>query len=132
MKEVYYPSIERICEYNSLSLAITKSKKADKSLLVSKQKLSEVLELCKKSNGDSYDKSIILLSGIIQKHPFASGNRRTAFVIMKDFLLTNNAKIGINGDPSFARILQGVRENYYSNDELKEWIKHGKIKAFQR
>src|SRR3989338_1820305 len=74
MKEVYYPSIERICEYNVLSLAITKSKKADKSLLVSKQKLFEVLESCKKSEGDSYDKSIILLKGIIQKHPFASGN----------------------------------------------------------
>ncbi len=132
MKEIYYPSIERICEYNMLSLAITKSKRADKSFLASKEKLFNVLDLCKKSEGDLYDKSIILLKGIIQKHPFVSGNRRTAFIIMKDFLLTNNIKIGVNGDPAFAKVLQGVRENYYSDEEIKEWIQRGKIKLFQR
>ncbi len=132
MKEKYYPSIERIFEYNTLSLAITQSKKADKSFLVSEEKLASVLNLCKKLEGDLYDKSIILLKGIIQKHPFASGNRRTAFIIMKDFLLNNNMKIGVNGDPAFAKVLQGVRENYYSDEEIKEWIQHGKIKIFQR
>jgi len=26
----------------------------------------------------------------------------------------------------------GIREDFYSNDELKDWIKNGKIKKFER
>jgi prophage maintenance system killer protein len=73
-----------------------------------------------------------LLKGIVQKHPFASGNRRTAFIVTKDFLLHNHASFLIKDDPENAKVMQGVRENYYSHEELKEWLKNGKIKEFRR
>lgn len=73
-----------------------------------------------------------MLRGLIQKHPFASGNRRTAFIATKDFIISNNNKFGVRDEPHFARALQGIRENYYSADEIKEWIKNGKIKEFKR
>jgi len=69
---------------------------------------------------------------LIKSHAFASGNRRTAFVVVKYFLLENKGKFKIEDDPSNAKVMQGIRENHYSNDEIKEWIKNGKIKKFQR
>ncbi len=31
-----------------------------------------------------------------------------------------------------ARVMLGIREDYYTHEEIKEWIQHGKIKAFKR
>jgi len=50
----------------------------------------------------------------------------------KDFILSNSHKLGVKDDPSAAKVMQGIRENYYSHDEIKEWLKHGKIKKFTR
>lgn len=74
----------------------------------------------------------MLLKGLIQKHPFASGNRRTAFIAAKDFILINAHKFGIRDDPTSAKVMQGIREDYYSNNEIKEWLKYGKIREFKR
>lgn len=72
------------------------------------------------------------MKGLIQKHPFASGNRRTAFVVAEDFLLNNRAKFGVGNNPHQARIMTGIREGFYTHDEIKDWLKHGKIRAFKR
>ena len=112
MVKIIYPSIDKIIEYNFLVLEFIKIKKADQSKVLSKSKLREVLEACKEKNGDIYDKATVLLTGLVQSHAFASGNRRTAFVITKEFLLTNKAPFGIPNDPVYAKVLQGVREGY--------------------
>jgi len=70
--------------------------------------------------------------GLVKKHPFASGNRRTAFVVTKYFLMQNKASFEIKDDPHYARGMLGIRENYYTKEEVKEWIKHGKIREFKR
>lgn len=31
-----------------------------------------------------------------------------------------------------ARVMIGIRENYYADQELKEWLKHGNIREFRR
>ena len=74
----------------------------------------------------------ILLRELIQKHPFASGNRRTAFIVAKDFVLKNKEKFKIKEDPKQARIMIGIREGYYKDSEIKGWIKYGEIKKFER
>ncbi|MEK6867859.1 MAG: hypothetical protein AABX98_03495, partial [Nanoarchaeota archaeon] len=70
--------------------------------------------------------------GLVQKHPFASGNRRTALIVTKYFLLENNQKFFVEDQPKQARVMQGIRENYYSHEEVKEWLKNGKIREFKR
>ncbi len=130
--KIIYPTPEIIIEYNFLVLELIKVKKADQSKVLSYQKIVEVIEECKSLSGDIYDKAICLLRGIIQKHPFASGNRRTAFISTKDFLISNGFKFEIKDDPSYAKVMQGIREDYYSPEELKEWIKNGQIKEFKR
>jgi len=132
MAEIIYPTIERIVEYNFLAIMIIKVKKADQAKVISKPRLEYILEECKKTQGDIYDKATVLFINIIRLHPFASGNRRTAFLMAKEFLLTNNAKFKIQDDPSQAKIMIGIREGYYTPEEVKEWLKNGKIKEFNR
>ena len=85
-----------------------------------------------KTEGNIYDKAVILLKGLIQKHPFASGNRRTAFIVTKDFIISNNEKFKIKDDPKYAKVMLGIREGYYQDKEIMGWIKDGKIRQFKR
>jgi len=131
-KKIVYPSPERIIEYNLLILNIIKAKKADKAEVLSYKKIADIVEGCKNLKGDIYDKAVFLLKNLIQKHPFSSGNRRTAFIVTKEFVLKNKGKFNIKDDPEQARIMLGIRENFYTDLEIKEWIKNGKIKEFKR
>jgi len=132
MLRVIYPSPERIIEYNLLVLELFRVKKADAAKVLSRTKIREIIEDCEKKEGNIYDKAVVLLKGIVQKHPFASGNRRTSFIATKDFILKNCSKFGVKDEPGYAKVMLGVREDYYSDDEIKEWIKHGNIREFKR
>ncbi len=57
---------------------------------------------------------------------------RRIFIITKDFLRENGEKFNIEDEPKQAKVMQGIRENYYTDKEIKEWIKHGKINTFKR
>ena len=132
MAEIIYPSQERIIEYNLLALEFVKAKKADSAKVLSSSKLKEVIEKCQETTGDIYDKALILLKGLVQKHPFASGNRRTAFIAVKDFCANNHTRFSVGDLPENSKVLLGIREGYYSDEEIKEWIKNGKIRKFIR
>ena len=129
--KIKYPSVEDIIQTNKKVLQEIKVKKADRSaLMLSGRKILEsIIEDMKPTSGDVFDKAIVLLKGIIQKHPFESGNRRTAFVATLSFLEVNGEKVNIIHDTN---ILQGTREGYYTNIEIKQWLKGGKIRAFER
>lgn len=131
-KRLKYPTADRIIEYNVLALTIIKVKKADRPMVLSSGRLDCIIKECKNLEGDLYDKAVSLFKGIIQLHPFASGNRRTAFIVTKEFLKENGGKFNIEDDPKQAKVMLGVREKYYTDEEIKEWIKHGKIKPFKR
>ena len=118
MSDIYYPTTDRIIEYNIFVLTLIKIKKADKHDLLSYKKLNDVLEACKNKEGDIYDKAVVLLKGLIQGHVFASGNRRTAFVAVKNFVISNKEKFRIKDHPMQAKIMTGIREGFY-NDERK-------------
>lgn len=127
-----YPTAEKIIELNILALTLVKAKRADSPKVMSNSKIQQVIEESKKREGDVYDKATVFLKGITQKHAFASGNRRIALLVTSYFLTTNGAKSFIQNDPENAKIMTGVREGYYADNEIKEWIQHGKIKTFQR
>lgn len=132
MNSFYYPTPEKIIEYNLLMLSVLKIKKADKHELLSYQKLKTIIESCKAKEGDTYDKAVSLLKGLIQGHVFASGNRRTAFISVKDFVISNKERFRIKDHALQAKIMTGIREGYYEDNEIKEWIKNGKIREFKR
>ncbi len=119
-------------EFNVMALSLIKTKKADKNEVLSYQKIREVVEECENLEGDIYDKAAFLLKKMIKQHAFASGNRRTAFIVAKHFLVLNNANFNIKDEPEYARIMTGIRENYYSDGEIKQWIQNGQIREFKR
>lgn len=131
-RDIWYPTPERIIEYNLIILNIIKAKKADKAEVLNRREIIEIVEGCKNFEGDIYDKAAFLLTKLIQRHPFASGNRRTAFVISKEFILNNHGIFRIKDDPKYAKVMLGIRENFYTQAEIKEWIQHGKIRDFRR
>jgi len=129
---IRYPGVEEIEEFNLLALAVIKVKKADAHKVLSRAKIIVAIEGCKNAEGDIYLKAAVLISALVSAHAFASGNRRTAFITAKYFVLSNNGSFGITDDPANAKTMMGIREGYYSEDEITEWIKHGKIREFER
>jgi death-on-curing family protein len=132
MKTTKYPSPEELVKLNEIALTEIKVKKADKPVLLSKSKIQDIIRRCRYTKGDIYDKAVFLIEALIQKHPFASGNRRTAFLAAKDFLEINKSKFGVDNIPENSKVMLGIREGYYSSIEVKEWLKNGKIRSFQR
>ena len=132
MLKTIYLTCEEIIEYNILVLNILKAKKGDKADVLSYQKLKCIIEKCKMLDGDIYDKAVLLLKLLIQGHPFASGNRRTAFIVTKEFLIKNKTEFRVKDEPKYAKVMVGIRENFYSDLEIKEWLKNGEIREFKR
>lgn len=44
----------------------------------------------------------------------------------------NDAKFNIVDTEDNVKVMIGIREKFYTIDEVQEWIKYGRIKAFQR
>lgn len=128
---IKYPTADEIIEINMHILRQIKEKKADKHGLVDsgKGRIEGVLGEVISSNGDIYDKAVILLRELVKKHPFLSGSRRTAFIVAENFLKINGEEPSIHHDE---KILQGVREGFYSSNEIKSWLKGGDIREFKR
>lgn len=132
MNNLIYPTKDKIIEFNFLVLNLIKVKKVDTAEVLSPFKISKTIDDCKSYEGDLYDKGAVLMREIVKGHAFASGNRRTAFITTKYFIKENNGKFKIKDDPDYARVMVGIRENYYSHDEIKNWIKNGRIRPFKR
>lgn len=130
--KIQYLNIEDIIKANKKVLERIIIKKADSHKILDYSKLKKIINNHKKLVGDIYDKAVCLLKDITKEHIFASGNRRTAFLCMKGFLRKNNKKTKIKNHNGYFKALQGIRENYYSNKEIKEWIKNGIIRRFNR
>ncbi len=120
---------DEVIAINNEVLSSIKAKRADSFKVLSHSKLNAVLEKATEDPGDAYDKAVALLKGISQEHPFASGNRRTAMLAAIRFLRMNGEEAVVKGD---AKILQGVRESYYSDSEIKQWLKGGDMREFKR
>lgn len=128
---IIYPSLKDIIETNKRLLADIKIKRADKHEVLARTKIEKAIKVTKEIKGDIYDKASELLKQLIQAHPFASGNRRTAFIVSENFLISNGRASSV-GDNFEAYILQGIRENYYTNKDIKNWLIYGKIHRFKR
>lgn len=132
MGEIKYLNLNVIEQLNKIAIKLFKQKKGDSHEFVSASKILKVMKECEDIEGDIYDKAIVLFKGIVKSHSFASGNRRTAILALLVFCELNKHKVYIPNNPSNSRVLIGIREDYYSNEEIKNWIKNGKIKEFKR
>lgn len=132
MNTVIYPTVEEVQYYNTIAIEMFRRSKHDQAKTIHPSFIKNVLEKVKLVQGDLYDKAALLLSELTRVHAFESGNKRTAFLTTKKFVLKNNGKFNIPDSTDNVGIMIGIREQYYSLKELRVWIKHGKIKEFRR
>lgn len=132
MAEVIYPSVEEIQFNNTIAIEMFRRSKHDQAKTISVSYIQKAIDATKAVAGDLYDKAALLLFELTRMHAFESGNKRTAFLTTKKFVVTNGERFRIPDKESNVKIMIGIRENYYTKKEIKEWIKHGKIKAFRR
>jgi len=61
-------------------------------------------------------------SGIVQNHPFLDGNKRTAFVVCRTFLLLNGSDLSASKEEKYQTFLR-LAEGALSESELAAWIR---------
>src|SRR4030042_2716378 len=128
MVEIIYPTVEEIQYNNTIAIEMFRRSKRDTAKTISVSYIQKVIEVTKACPGDLYDKASRLLLELTRIHAFESGNKRTAFLTTKRFIVTNGEGFYIPDEVSNVKIMIGIRENYYTLTDIKEWIKHGKIK----
>ena len=60
--------------------------------------------------------------GIVRNHPFVDGNKRTALVAARTFLLLNGLDLEASQEEKYLTFLQ-LAEGSISEEELAEWIR---------
>jgi len=126
-----YPSAEDIIVMNQKVLKDVKVKRADAHKVLSRLKIETTLRHAEDAKGDVFDKAAVLLKGLIQAHPFASGNRRTAYASTLNFIDLNGERAKSDKGEN-AKVLQGIREGYYSHSDIRVWLETGEIHEFKR
>ena len=132
MVGVVYPTVDEIQYYNTITIEMFRKSKRDQTKTISASYVQAAIDKTKMNSGDIYDKAARLLIELTRIHAFESGNKRTAFLTTKKFILRNEGKFNIPDTVNNVKVMIGIRENYYSQDEIKEWIVHGSIKKFKR
>lgn len=59
--------------------------------------------------------------GIIKKHPFIDGNKRTSFVVSRTFLIINGFDINATREEKYLTFY-GLAEGMISEEQLKDWF----------
>jgi len=106
--------------------------KSDQAKIISVLYVRKAIDKTKMNPGGIYNKAARLLIELTCIHAFESGNKRTAFLSTKKFALKNGGKFNMPDTINNVKVMIGIRENYYSQNEIKEWIMNGKIKKFER
>lgn len=124
-----YLNALQLVEINKRVLQETRARKADSHRVASRTKLEAIIAEVRALDGDAFAKAACLLTGLTKRHAFDSGNRRTAYAAAKLFLEANGKTTEVEHDP---RVLTGIREGFYSTEEVVEWLKGNGIREFRR
>ena len=61
-------------------------------------------------------------SGVARNHPFIDGNKRTAFVVCRTFLILNGSDISASREDKYSTFLQ-LAKGDLSDEDLAAWIR---------
>ncbi|QOI98561.1 MAG: type II toxin-antitoxin system death-on-curing family toxin [Flammeovirgaceae bacterium] len=71
---------------------------------------------------DPIDKAAAIFESIIINHPFIDGNKRTAYVLMRLMLKTNNIDIHLGQNDKYDFVLKAA-SGQVTFEQIKTWIK---------
>ncbi len=124
-KEFNYPTKHSIIYANEI-INIMSNRKADQHKLLKPDSfIDTILRKTKEARGDLHDKAAVLLHGLVTSHGFASGNKRTGFIITSTFIKKNGGRIRIKNFNKAERIIKNIRK--LSIEEIAEWLRKGDI-----
>lgn len=119
MEEVRYLTKEEIIKIHEKLIKET----GGTSGVLNEGLLDIVLEQMKIST-DLIQKSIVLLFGIIQNHPFVDGNKRTGLECLDIFLDYNTERhLKLNNINESENIILKIATNEISRNRVRSWIK---------
>jgi death-on-curing protein len=90
--------------------------------------LARPLNLAAYGDPDAFDLAAAYAFGIARNHPFADGNKRTAFVAAAVFLLDNGHEIEAT-DEAIATVMLSVSAGSTSERELAAWLRASVVQA---
>jgi death-on-curing protein len=71
---------------------------------------------------DLFDRAALLLRGLCEDHPFADGNKRTAFEATDLFLLANGSGVGATADEVHTFMLE-VAQGQHDVPSIAAWLR---------
>ena len=120
-----YPTRESVLFTNEI-VNIMSNRKADQhKLLRPASYIDEIVERVKQTQGDLYDKAGALMHDLITTHGFASGNKKTSFIVTLRFLKKNGGKVRVKNFNKAERIITNIR--VYQPKEIAGWLRTGGI-----
>jgi prophage maintenance system killer protein len=124
-RKFVYPSPDVVIYINKVVNLMSTVKADSHKILMDEGFVKSKIEEAKKAGGDVYDKCALLLSGLTVVHGFASGNKRTAFIVSVYFLKKNGGKVRFRNFDDVERILKNIR--LYNVKEISKWLRTGEI-----
>lgn len=93
----------------------------DEGLLLSALARPQNLLAYSEENPEISQLAAALAYGIAKNHPFIDGNKRTALVVARTFLLLNGFNLNASQEEKYLTFLK-LAEGNLSEEELAEWI----------
>lgn len=121
---IVYPTVKNVVDVNYRVLKLYKATKAERHNTLSISKIDGVLNRVKSKRGDLLDKASVLLQGTIQAHAFESANKRTAYLVTMEFLLTNQGGMPLKKRDE-VYFLYEIREGKRDLEDIRLWLSKG-------
>ena len=125
MAELIYPSKESVKNVNKMVNLMSNMKADTHKLLRDDGFIEIILRKAKQKDGDIYDKAAVLLKELVTTHGFASGNKRTGFVVTTYFIKKNGGKPRFSDFDKIEKVLRNIR--LYNIEEIANWLRKGEI-----
>jgi len=71
---------------------------------------------------DLADLAATLAHGLVRNHPFIDGNKRTAYVVYRTFLVLNDAELSASDEEKYLTII-ALAEGKLSIEEFSGWLR---------
>jgi death-on-curing family protein len=125
VKDFVYPSKEFVVFVNEI-VSVMSARKADRhKILRSDAFIDAILDEVQNMDGDLFEKAARLLMRFIKAHGFASGNKRTAFIVATHFISANGGRARIKNFEQAEKVLKNVRR--FETSDIVEWLRKGEI-----
>jgi prophage maintenance system killer protein len=127
-KKIWIPGTREVISYNKKVLDLHQATKGDRHQVLSRSNLKNTLKVVRKFPGDVYDKSAVMMERLARAnvHPFASGNRRTAYFTANKMLWKNEGFAMLKKQDNRAEIMNKIRKGELSHDEIKDILRNNK------